>query len=70
MAALKTIQLIPIGLPHDGESFAEPTLEDAIARMKMLKKVGYHVPDWAIECMEDELKEFEVNAEQQGKHSV
>jgi hypothetical protein len=48
---------VVIGLPHDGQTFDEATLQDAIERMKMLREVGYRVPQYAIDAMEEEAAE-------------
>jgi len=34
---------IPIGLPHDGETFNDPTLWAFLDRVLMLRDAGYHV---------------------------
>lgn len=44
----------PIGLPHDGETFREDTPADAAVRLRALKAIGYHVPDYAIEALDEE----------------
>lgn len=46
-----------IGLPCDGQSFVDETLEGLIATVKELKAMGYRVPDRAIERMEKELND-------------
>jgi len=45
----------PIGLPHDGETFNDETLEDMRARLVSLKKIGYYVPDWVFADIDEEL---------------
>lgn len=42
-------QMEPIGLPHDGKSFSEPTFEAYKARMLELRALGYKFPDYALE---------------------
>lgn len=42
----------PIGLPHDGETFSDPTPGACADRLEELRALGYHVPQWAI----DELR--------------
>jgi hypothetical protein len=54
MAWLETAEYQKIDLPHAGESFAEATAADAVARLKMLQELGYHVPQYAIESLEEE----------------
>lgn len=48
---------VPIGLPHDGKTFEEPTLADMKARMMELKKVGYRVPEVIFERIDAELQQ-------------
>ena len=36
---------VPIGLPHDGETFNDPTEEAMYARLRELAAMGYHVPE-------------------------
>jgi hypothetical protein len=50
---------IPIGLPYDGEEFRDSTLEKMLNRIKELKKIGYIVPDFVIENIEEEIKSYE-----------
>jgi len=49
-----------IGLPYDGETFYESNQLDTANRLKELKKIGYMVPDYAIEELENEAKEIEL----------
>jgi hypothetical protein len=57
MDALGEIPLEPIDLPHAGETFSDPTLEDFRDRVLSLKALGYHVPDYVISVIDDEIKE-------------
>ncbi len=45
-----------IGGPYDGQSFNDRTLEDFLARLIELRKVGYHFPDYVIEDVKEEMK--------------
>lgn len=45
-----------IGLPYDGESFNDRTLDDFLARLLHLREVGYNFPDYVIENLLDEIK--------------
>lgn len=56
-ASLDACELVPIGLPHDGETFELATLEALRDKLLELKAVGYYVPDWCIESINEELKE-------------
>lgn len=55
--ALDKTALVPIGLPHDGETFNDPTLEDFRDTLTMLKDAGYNVPQYVFEAIEEEIKE-------------
>lgn len=44
-----------IGLPYDGQSFNDPTLETFLARLLNLKKAGYNVPDYTINEVKKEM---------------
>jgi len=55
-ADLETIEHKPIGLPHDGKSFTDSTLEEFKATVNMLKEAGYNVPDHVLEEIDDEIK--------------
>ena len=47
----------PIGGPHDGETFHEPTIAAAIARCESLRAAGYRFPDHVLEDLRDEAAE-------------
>jgi len=55
--------LEPIGLPYDGETFNDPTLEEFKERLIMLKKAGYNVPAWVFETIDEELSESKGGSE-------
>lgn len=42
---LKAAQRLPIGLPHDGETFNDPDLESFNGRLTYLRDLGYVFPD-------------------------
>ncbi len=48
---------VPIGLPHDGDTFYCGSLEILLARLLHLREVGYRVPDHAIELVTEEMNE-------------
>jgi RIO-like serine/threonine protein kinase len=50
-------ECVDIGLPYDGESFCEDSLEDLLERLKSLREIGYRVPDFAIMVVENEIWE-------------
>ena len=57
MALLEGADTKPIGLPYDGQSFNDPTAGEAAERLKMLKEVGYNVPQYAIDALLEEDKD-------------
>lgn len=56
-AFLETAERVPIGGPHDGESFRYPTLGDLYNALLELRFDGYHVPEFALEGIREELGE-------------
>jgi len=44
-----------IDLPHAGERFVDFTAEDVIERLLMLREVGYHVPQSALDELRAEV---------------
>lgn len=50
-AVLSRAELVPIGLPFDGESFTDPTPAEAAIRLKELRSLGYYVPQFAIDTL-------------------
>lgn len=52
---LKTAQRAPIGLPHDGQSFNDPTLEAFRARVVALREMGYRCPDYVLDAIDEEI---------------
>ena len=57
MAWVEKAERKPIGLPHDGERFNDPTAGDAADRLQMLKDAGYNVPQYAIDQLREEAGE-------------
>ncbi len=47
----------PIGGPFDGETFNEPTIDAAIARLESLRAAGYRFPDDVIAELREEQAE-------------
>lgn len=45
----------PITLPHAGESFNDATLESFRNRVSTLKELGYHVPDFVFDEIDEEI---------------
>ncbi len=54
---LETCERAPIGLPHDGEIFNDPTLEQFKARLLSLRALGYRFPDAVLDEVEIEIAE-------------
>lgn len=46
-----------IGLPYDGETFADYTLTEFLERLLHLKDTGYNVPGYVIEQVEEAIAE-------------
>jgi hypothetical protein len=51
---LDAATLVPIGLPHDGESFSDDTPGECAARLESLRALGYIVPQYAIDALKEE----------------
>ena len=49
--------LVDIGLPMDGKSFNDPTLEDLRYRVLTLIDMGYRVPPGVLERIEEEIQD-------------
>lgn len=45
---------VPIGLPHDGESFNDDTASECADRLERLRALGYVVPQYAIDALREE----------------
>ena len=54
---LVTAKREPITLTHSGESFDDPTLEDFLARLLMLRELGYSFPDHVLDIVREEIAE-------------
>lgn len=48
-AFMDAAEHVPIDLPHDGESFTCGDLESFEWRLRMLREVGYYIPDYVFE---------------------
>lgn len=57
MDAIHAADLIPIGLPHDGAHFNEPTREATLDRVRELRGLGYRCPDHVEERLLAEIEE-------------
>jgi hypothetical protein len=55
-AFLETAERRPIGLPCDGQRFNDPDLDSFLARLEALRAMGYHLPDYVLEDVRDEIK--------------
>lgn len=57
MAAAKGADRVPIDLPHAGETFNDPDLQSFLDRIVYLKSLGYRVPDYTIQAIQEEIEE-------------
>ena len=57
LGSLRVIPLRPIGLPHNGAIFDDPTPGDCADRLEHLRALGYRVPQGAIDTLRDEAAE-------------
>jgi hypothetical protein len=60
---LERAQRVKIGLPCDGQSFNDETLEEFLERVESLKATGYHVPDYVAETIREEIAAARPSAE-------
>jgi hypothetical protein len=54
---LMACERAPIGLPHDGETFNDPTPATCRDRLIALRALGYVVPQYAIDELDEEARE-------------
>ena len=52
---LEQAVLVPIGLPHDGESFHDGTLTGLLVRLVELARIGYRIPSYVFQRIRDEI---------------
>lgn len=57
MESLGTAKRETIGLEHDGANFNDPDLQSFKERIEMLKAAGYHIPEYVIPSIEEEITE-------------
>lgn len=50
-----------INLEHAGESFSDDTPRECADRLLELRKIGYHVPQFAIDALIEEACESDQN---------
>lgn len=53
-AMLNPDTMVAIGLPHDGKTFSDETPGDCADRLETLQKLGYRVPQYAIDDLREE----------------
>lgn len=51
---LRVADHVPIGLPHDGDSFRDDTPGECADRLEGLRAMGYRVPQYAIDALRAE----------------
>lgn len=54
MAMCERSELVPIGLPHDGETFEHATALECAEHLECLLDLGYRVPRYAIDTLREE----------------
>lgn len=59
LATLRLIPLRKLGLPHDGQRLNDPTPGACADRLEALRKLGYCVPQFAIDELRREEREGE-----------
>lgn len=52
--ALDSCERVPIGLPHDGDTFNDDTPGECATRLVGLRGMGYIVPQYAIDALRQE----------------
>ena len=57
MLSLRMIPLVKIGLQCDGMTFNDSTPGDCADQLEYLRRLGYIVPQYAIDALRDEQKE-------------
>lgn len=57
MVFMRDAEREPIGLPLDGESFTDSTLEDFRARLTELRTIGYRFPDSVLVTVDEEIQD-------------
>jgi hypothetical protein len=60
MDFLETAEREPLDLPHAGGGFVYETLEEVLEGMLWLRSLGYRIPDYAFERIEEEMREEET----------
>ena len=54
MAMCERSEMVPIGLPHDGETFEHATASECAEHMAYLLELGYRVPQDVIRILQEE----------------
>ena len=54
---LDKAERVKIDLPYAGESFAEPTAKACVKRLIELRELGYRVPQYAIDSLQEEAEQ-------------
>lgn len=64
MDMLSTCERLVLDLPHAGDTFNDPTLEDFYSRLLYLRELGYQFPDHVLKCVQEEMDEPEIDEEE------
>jgi len=62
-AYLDAAELEPIALPHAGATFKDAGPAECATTLRMLRDLGYRVPDYAIEGLDEEAAEDAADRE-------
>lgn len=54
--------MVPIALPHDGETFNVPSPGDAADKIEQLIALGYNCPEGVVSTLREEQEELDVQA--------
>lgn len=59
-----------IELEHSGETFIVESAQAAIDRLKYLARIGFHVPESALQALADEASDERANEVESERHQV
>lgn len=54
MKIIDEAELVPIGLKYDGATLHDDTADECSETLKMLRDLGYRVPQYAIDALKEE----------------
>ena len=65
---LKTCKHMPIGLPYDGQTLCDDTLEEFRETLIHLKELGYQFPKNVLLCVEEEIEDRQILPDAAARH--